>query len=883
MFMFFNKIERHNRSKNSWKFLVYFIFSAIGFDGSYARNTSAIKDYPAVYVDQNGILRSSTSKKEVAYFGVNYTVPFAFSYRAHNYLGISQEKAIEQDVYHLARIGVDAFRVHVWDIEITDSAGNLQKNEHLRLFDFLIAKLKVRNIKILLTPIAYWGNGYPEKDTLAYGFSKYYNKDQAYRNPKAIAAQENYIKQLLSHVNPYTNLSYTEDPDIIAMEICNEPSHWGDPKTTTDFINKMVAASREANWQKPIFYNTSQNAPEFADAILSANIDGCTFQWYPAGLVDGSEINGNFLPYVDSYKIPFAKNPLFLNKAKVIYEFDAADILKSYMYPAIARNFRKAGFQWATQFAYDPMALAYANTEYQTHYLNLAYTPSKAISLLIASKVFHNLPLGKNFGTFPDDSVFDVFQVSYKQSLSEMNSATEFYYSNSTFSVPIDAEKLEHIAGCGSSSIVKYNGLGAYFLDKLEDGIWRLEVMPDAIGIRDPFEKPSFEKEVTRIQWENQAIKIQLYNLSNNFSIKAINSGNNYASVANDNGFIIYPGAYLLIRKGKTNSKWNSESTFGNIHIGEFVAPKPFANSLFVVHKPVPEIIAGKPLTISATIAGIDSGSIVSVMINDMSWHKKEINFTKYTPYCFKSEVPAEYIKPGEFSYWIVVTKGKMAVTFPGNFSGKPTDWDFYHNEKYKINVSEEGAPLEIFNASKDKDKIDVSFYHWGKMPYSIATIPSGIPDKMALKVEAENIQSGEHTVAIRSFFGDKMAGRIAEILNFDEIVLKARAIKCDSARIKLLLIDKDANSYGTLITLSKEFKDYHIPLTSFFSDSMVLIPRPYPGFLPFWFKHESNDKFDLKNIEVLEVAIGPGIIPSEYSNPVGYELEYVWLNKRLK
>ncbi len=72
----------------------------------------------------------------------------------------------------------------------------------------------------------------------------------------------------------------------------------------------------------------------------------------------------------------------------MVYEFDAGDVMQPIMYPAMARSYRTAGFQWATQFAYDPMATAYANTEYQTHYLNLAYTPSKAISLLIASKHF---------------------------------------------------------------------------------------------------------------------------------------------------------------------------------------------------------------------------------------------------------------------------------------------------------------------------------------------------------------------------------------------------------------------------------------------------------------------------------------------------------------
>ena len=117
-----------------------------------------------VYVDKQGVLRYSKNNTEASFFGVNYTVPFAHSYRAHKALNIDLEKAIQQDVYHLARLGLDAFRVHVWDTEISDSAGNLIENEHLRLFDFLLAELKKRNIKTIITPIAFWGNGYPEKD-----------------------------------------------------------------------------------------------------------------------------------------------------------------------------------------------------------------------------------------------------------------------------------------------------------------------------------------------------------------------------------------------------------------------------------------------------------------------------------------------------------------------------------------------------------------------------------------------------------------------------------------------------------------------------------------------------------------------------------------------
>ena len=50
-----------------------------------------------------------------------------------------------------------------WDTEISDTAGNLIENDHLRLFDFLLAELKKRSIKTIVS-IAFWGNGYPERD-----------------------------------------------------------------------------------------------------------------------------------------------------------------------------------------------------------------------------------------------------------------------------------------------------------------------------------------------------------------------------------------------------------------------------------------------------------------------------------------------------------------------------------------------------------------------------------------------------------------------------------------------------------------------------------------------------------------------------------------------
>ncbi|HZH96033.1 MAG TPA: hypothetical protein VEY06_09115, partial [Flavisolibacter sp.] len=175
-------------------FLCIPLFLTFSYSAIHAQKKSA----NLVYVDKEGVLRYAKDKKEAAFFGVNYTVPFAYGYRSHKALGVDLEKAIDADVYHMARLGLDAFRVHVWDVEISDSLGNLLQNEHLRLFDYLVQKLKEQNIKILITPIAFWGNGYPERDIKTNGFSYVYGQGPSVVKEEAFKAQENYLKQFFT-------------------------------------------------------------------------------------------------------------------------------------------------------------------------------------------------------------------------------------------------------------------------------------------------------------------------------------------------------------------------------------------------------------------------------------------------------------------------------------------------------------------------------------------------------------------------------------------------------------------------------------------------------------------------------------------------------------
>lgn len=811
--------------------LLFVVFLAL-FNGPFVQAQKNKKNENLVYIDKSGVLRWTKDKSEAAFFGVNYTTPFAYAYRAQKALHVDLKKAIREDVYHMARLGLDAFRIHVWDTEISDTLGNLLDNEHLQLFDFLLAELKKRDIRVIITPIAFWGNGYPEKDEDTPGFSRKYGKGKATVEEAAISAQENYLKQFFQHVNAFTKISYGNDPNIIAVEINNEPSHSGPPSGVTDYINRMAEAIRSTGWTKPLYYNISQS-PYYAAAVAKAKVDGVSFQWYPAGLVAGHEIRGNFLPNVDQYTIPYDTIAAYRDKSLMVYEFDAADNMQSCMYPAMARSFRQAGFQWATQFAYDPMALAYANTEYQTHYLNLAFTPPKAISLLIAARVFHKIQRHQNFGSYPTDSSFGPFRVSYRQSLSEMNDEQEFYYSNNTPTTPKAAERLIHIAGVGSSPIVQYSGSGAYFLDKVEGGVWRLEVMPDAVSIHDPFAKASPKKEVTRIVWSRQTMNILLPDLGDHFFVRGVNEGNDLSTPTGGTQVTLTPGTYLL-----TNKDFNRQAlekvSVKNLGMNEFVAPWPYFAEPVLTHTPFREVSPGRAFHINALILGAGPENKITLQINKLGGSFREfkmITMTKEPGYRYSAEVPAELVTPGALQYRIVIEKTNGDYTvFPGGCKGDPFAWDNINDEKWQTFVADPHGDLAIFSPTDDRE---IVVYPSFKRGFQTAYISDKTPGQLVFKLKETDF-SEQDLMGFQFYFADKIRGRSSE--NFEGLTINARTENNNPVKAKMILTDKNGFGYSATITLTDSFKNITIPFTRFSPDASLLLPRPYPEFLPLWF-----------------------------------------------
>ncbi|NVK54166.1 MAG: cellulase family glycosylhydrolase [Alteromonadaceae bacterium] len=793
------------------------LVSTLGLSAHSAIASSVSQPTPVTV--ENGKLRWANGEP-VYLFGANYSAPFAYGFRAIARRGIDHKTAIDMDVDHMARLKLNAYRIHVWDKVISDKAGNVLDNQYLELFDYLMMRLQERGIRTIITPIAWWGSGYPEPDPSEPGFAVGYSKNDMNENPALIAAQQRYLSQFLAHKNRYTGKVIGQDPDIIAFELFNEPKHRQAPKQSAAYVETLITTVRDAGVNKPLFYNVSEqgNQPNFAEALCQSSIDGIAYQWYPTGLLKYSTLNTNVLPAVSTYTDPFETISACQNKARIVYEFDAADITNSVTYPAMARSFRDAGFQWATQFAYDPAVIADTNSDYNTHYMNLLYTPSKAISLMIAGEEFRSLPEDYSAPAYPDSNQFHYTTLDYINNVSLFDDGSQYYYTNTTQTSPKRVSSVEHIAGVGSSPIINYTGSGAYFLDKVGSEGWRLEVFPDVIPLQDPHQNSSLAREVARLSQQQNTIKVSLPGLGSTFVVRGVNEDNNYVAQAVSGSFKIKPGVYWLSASHDTPADLDST----------YLLPGIKPTQTVVTHQPQRQRNVNEPLTFTAKVQSKTPNPSVILQLRYEGYNDfVSLPMVRSEKGQYSVSLPDDEAlrRPGKLEYAITIIDGDTTLTFPGAQPGQPQDWDFINSDYYHTLLQPEGTPIPLFTPAQAR-RTFVAPQNTVSWPASSATKEG---ETVKLEVFKDHLQSGGPL--LRTDLSPNATMLERHLDGYEAIALRIRALG-GRDRVQFGLIANDGLAYGTDFEVTKEWKTLVIPVSAL-QPTPTLLTRAYPLFMP--------------------------------------------------
>ncbi|GAC1654653.1 MAG: hypothetical protein NVS4B3_18840 [Gemmatimonadaceae bacterium] len=864
-------------------FLAYVAF-AVSAPAQSSLTAPATSNPRHAFVDNRGVIRWTDDQSEVALFGANYALPSASDYRAAGYLTTDRKKVIDDDMAHFARMGWDGLRLAFWgDWENSDLAGNLLANDHLDLLDYLIARARERGIYMLLSPIQTYNASWPDAlgDTTALGFSNHFRKDELGTNPAAIAAQATYLKQLLEHINPYTGTKIKDEPAILFVELINEPSHHSDDvEGSVRYINALVDAIRSTGCTKILFHNVSQDFA-ISEAIGRSKVQGTTFGWYPTGLNSGHELQGNYLRTVDSYDRMLA--PALLRRPRIVYEFDSPDLRTGYMYPAMARAFRAVGAQFAAMFAYDMLATASRNLGWQTHYLNLVYTPRKAMSAIIAAEAMRRLPRMRSYGAYPENSRFGDFRVSYEENLGELVASDAFLNAGPTLSAPPRPELLRRVAGYGPSPIVAYEGEGVYFVDKLRDGLWRLEVYPDAVPVQDPFELPSVEKIVTRAITRAWPMQINLPDLGSAFSVMSLTGpAARTISAAHGGRFMVSPGVYLLSQGSPVDLR-SLPAHMGHLGLAEYHAPPVDSLPPQVEAMAVGEYLADRPVEMRARVVTASPPSAVTLSIRAVGAAAfRRIAMTHAAGYEYRAVI-RDSLPEGMYDYAITVALGDSVVTFPGGLHKRPYDWDFYGSSFWKMAVVRPGTPLPLFQPERDAQRLAFTRIGDNGRRGIYRIVPSLQTGTPAFRLEGPGGgTNGPEDYTASLVVRDKIRARRISLPSAKSLTVRARGLGPQQV-LHITLVEQDGTSWSVPITLDSVWGERSIRLAQLKPARSVAAPPGFPGNAGYWITPASGrggpgDAPRLAAVERLQLSLRKGDRVVTNSAPSGVEIESITL-----
>ena len=408
----------------------------------------------------------------------------------------------------------------------------------------------------------------------------------------------------------------------------------------------------------------------------------------------------------------------------------------------------------------------------------------------------------------------------------------------------MDAATLSHIAGVGSSPLVQYQGSGAYFLDKQQDGLWQLEVYPDATQLDDPHQNSSLKREAVRLSVSQRDIRLKLADLGQDFVLQRADGQQAQAQ----NGTVsVQPGRYVV---AKNTAMLANAKTQGR----PFLLPEIAAQQPLLVHQPLRQWPIDQPLPVCGQLSGANQPSNLKVSLfyrlqGEQQVQQQALQAEDLGRYCTKLKLPAN---SGMLQYQLVVQDNSQALSFPDAVNALPSDWDFPQSSAHSFTtlLQQPGAAVPLFDAKADQTTLlypkdaQVS-QQWlageRQQGLTLRLRPAKTPDWQQPPLAL--LRTETHAV---------MGLSQRDLSGYTKVAIKMRAVLSktqDKMPVRFALLNKDGLAFGIDLEATAEWRYQLVPLTAL-QATPTLLTQAYPTFMPAQLTHQGQSLGDLSQLQ---------------------------------
>jgi hypothetical protein len=266
-------------------------------------------------------------------------------------------------------------------------------------------------------------------------------------------------------------------------------------------------------------------------------------------------------------------------------------------------------------------------------------------------------------------------------------------------------------------------------------------------------------------------------------------------------------------------------------------------------------------------IAGEDSILGATLFVRKPGWRR----FAGYVlknvgGYCY---VPADttlVLQPGRVEYCVAVEATGTTWTFPGEVKTAPGAWDFAPGTFWTMKVLKAGEPVVAFDALRDRKEL--VFTHFGpSLKYELDYRNGPTSEQASLALSVKFSGTSRVSFGFQMNFSELFKPLAATLGGYHAVIVTARSPQDAGGKIGVRFVLGDGRSSETKVEISRDWREYTIPVSGFRPGTTLILPDHYPRFLEhlyfpqhLWnvFREEAPEQVDLRLLDRVQVTVDP-------------------------